>query len=273
MSDVPQIRSDNLLTFMLEGEVELGSFARALAAFNKLIAQLSIEAGGEIDWTLDDLVYSSAVTVIRGNSKEPERVERVVKDYVSIGRALQRNQPIQRSSAIVRPARMIGRMVGHAKGVKAVRFETAHEEAIISQPPKRIQQPKSGLVFVSGKLALVDAALDEPQGAYGAIEGVVQTLTNRYGLRFTLYDSLHDRAVSFYLQPGQEEMMRDNWGKRCVVEGWVTRDPNDGHPIAIRRVTKVTPIEEGDYRQARGALPMRQGGLLPEQVIRQLRDD
>jgi hypothetical protein len=272
MSDVPQIRSDNLLTFMLEGEVELESFARALAEFNKLIAQLSIEAGGEIDWTLDDLVYSSAVTVIRGKSKEPQRVERVVKDYVSIGRALQRNQPIGRSSAIVRPAKAIGRMIGRAKGVKAVRFETAHEEAIISQPPKRIQRLKPAIISVSGQLVLAEAAIDEPQGAYGAIDGVVQTLTNRYGLRFTLYDSLHDRAVSCYLQPGQEEMMRDNWGRRCAVEGWVTRDPNDGHPVAIRRVTRVTPIEEGDYRQARGVLPM-QGGLLPEQVIRQLRDD
>jgi hypothetical protein len=261
MSDVPQISSDNLLTFMLEGEVELESFARALAAFNKLIAQLSIEAGGEIDWTLDDLVYSSAITVIRGNSKEPQRVERVVRDYVSIGRALQQNQPIRRSPAIVRPARMIGRMVGHTKGV-----------TIISQPPKRIRQSHA-LVSLSGQLILDEATFDEPFGAYGAIEGVVQTLTNRYGLRFTLYDSLNDRAVSCYLQLGQEDIMRDSWGKRCVVEGWITRDPKDGHPIAIRRVTKVTPIEEGDYRLARGVLPISQGGLLPEQVIRQLRDD
>lgn len=54
--------------------------------------------------------------------------------------------------------------------------------------------------------------------AYSAIEGVVQTLTSRRGLRFTLFDSLHDQAVSCYLEDGQEELMRGVWGRRAKAK-------------------------------------------------------
>ena len=43
---------------------------------------------------------------------------------------------------------------------------------------------------------------------YGAIEGRVQSLSQRKGLRFTLYYQEFDRAVSCYLSEGQEERMR-----------------------------------------------------------------
>ena len=60
--------------------------------------------------------------------------------------------------------------------------------------------------------------------ALGSIEGIVHTLQRREGLVFALYDSLLDRRVLCYLQPEQEEKMREIWGKRVRVTGSISRD-------------------------------------------------
>jgi len=265
--------SDDTLTFMLEGEVSLESFAQAVTAFNKLVAGLTAEAGGEIEWSLDDLVYSSAIASVRGRSPKPERVAKVVQDYVEVGRALQHNTSLKWSAVVVRSARSIARLVGQPHGPRAVRFETAREESIVSHPPKRSRALAQGSLLVAPLTPQQAIELGEPLGAYGGIEGTVQTLTNRRGLRFTLYDSLNDRAVSCYLKKGQEEMMRGAWGKQAIVEGWVTRDPSDGHPLAIRDVSNVTLLDEGDYASARAIIPFKADDALPEEIIRRLRDD
>jgi hypothetical protein len=265
----PTLVSDTI-TFMLEGNVSLDSFAEALIAFNKLVVGLSNEAGGAIEWTLDDLNYSSAITVVRGSSPAPGRVSKVIRDYVEVGRALQRNQPIKRSPSIARPAKTIRRIVQRGHGLRAVRFETAEAEAIIAPPAKQVATPL--LPFASGYISTATSVAD-PIVAYGAVEGLVQTLTNRKGLRFTLYDSLNDRAVSCYLESGYENIMRDAWGRRAIVEGWITRDPSSGNPITIRHVTTVEIAEEGDYTKARAILPISAGDLSPEDAIRRSRDD
>jgi hypothetical protein len=111
-----------------------------------------------------------------------------------------------------------------------------------------------------------------PIVAYGAIEGVVQTLTNRRELRFTLYDSLQDRAVVCHLHEGQEDLMRNAWGKRVIVQGFVTRDGLNGRPLQISRITDVIPVIAGDYKKGRGALKSAADAEKPEDVIRRLRD-
>ena len=244
------------MTLALSGNVPFDSFAKAMSSFNLLVSALGTEhdAGGDIQWFVDALEKSSALATIRGESTKPEKVEAVVDGYSQIATALETKRPMPAYQA---------RTLGHAKDIVAllnehitsVRFETAIEEHIISSPP---------LVEVSGSLS----------PAYGAIEGRVQTLTNRQSLRFTLYDSFHDRAVSCYVVEGYEEIMRESWDKRAVVEGLVTRDPSTGRPLAIRQVThvRVLPEVEGDYRQARAAIPYVEDGPVPEQVIRRLRD-
>jgi hypothetical protein len=111
--------------------------------------------------------------------------------------------------------------------------------------------------------------------AFGAVEGRVQTLSSRGGLRFTLYDSLHDRAVSCYLAEGHEDIMRDAWGRLAVVQGLVKRDPRTGRPVTIREVRSVELLGERsphDYKRARAAIPLPEGARRAEDVIRQLRD-
>jgi hypothetical protein len=150
-------------------------------------------------------------------------------------------------------------------------LETAEREAVITSRPSRKRQ-KGALA-----LATVATTATEPAqqncAAFGAIEGTVQTLTSRHGLRFTIYDSLNDRAVSCYLEPGHEDIMREVWGKRAIIQGWITRDLIDGHPLAVRHITDVTPITtEGDYTKARAILPLGPDDPSPVGAIRRLRD-
>ena len=112
--------------------------------------------------------------------------------------------------------------------------------------------------------------------AYGAIEGVVQALSMRRGLRFTLYDTIFDKAVSCYLKEGRESIMRDAWGRRAIVEGTVARDSDTVRAVTVRQVSGVEIMpdpEPGSYRLARAVSPRRpDDGLLPEDRIRRLRD-
>ena len=246
---------NNTMTLALSGDVPFDSFAKAMSSFNLLVSFLGTEhdAGGDIRWFVDALEKSSALATIRGESTKPNKVEAVVNGYTQIATALETGRPMPTYRA---------RTLGYAKDIVAllnehitsVRFETAIEEHIVTSPP-----------FV-GAVPL--------RPAYGAVEGRVQTLTNRQSLRFTLFDSFHDRAVSCYVVEGYEEIMRESWDKRAVVEGLVTRDPSTGRPLAVRQVThiRMLPDEEGDYRKARGAIPYVEGGPAPEEVIRRLRD-
>jgi len=84
--------------------------------------------------------------------------------------------------------------------VEALRYETAEIDAVISAEPE--DRPRSTVIE-----------------AYGAIEGRVQTLSRHGGLRFTLYDTLNNRAVSCYLaEDFDQELMRNAWGRRAIVE-------------------------------------------------------
>ena len=103
-------RGDNTITFMMEGDVSLQSFAEGLNAFNKLVIGLTREIAGEIDWKLYELSYSSAIAVIQGNSYKPESVAQVVERYIEVGRKLERGVPIRRTPAVNRSAGILRRI-------------------------------------------------------------------------------------------------------------------------------------------------------------------
>ena len=126
-----------------------------------------------------------------------------------------------------------------------------HVAAIRLETESRITLTKDQQFQVSQQAPLV---------SLGAVEGRIQALSSRRGLRFTLYDIIEDRAVGCYLQPGEEGMMRELWGRRAIVEGEVRRDPQSGRPTKIRRVTAVEPVPEDpaprSWREvARGTRP------------------
>lgn len=244
------------ITLVLNGEITFRDFATAVSNFETLVQALSQELGvaDKVEWFIHDLQVSSAKATVRGETDVIEQAERVVKAYQSIGEALQAGRRPDFSEQVVRAANGITNILSDR--VTSIRFETPDSDVTISAQPD---------------IALASATVK----SYGAIEGRVQTLSNRKGLRFNLYDTLHDRAVSCYLQEGKEDLMREVWGKRVVVKGEISRERLSGRPVVVRQITDIRVLpetERGSYLEARGAAPRKPGTPMPEEVIRRLRD-
>lgn len=244
------------MTLALGGDVPLDQFADTMERFHRLIDLLSREVGGdaEIAWTVEELSAGSAIVTVLGQAQVAETAERIGRAYSAIGRALELEEPIPYSPRIAEAARSITRVLNGK--ITSIRFEAMSEVATVTS-----EQP----------LSQAPAIL----GAWGAIEGRVETLTSRRYLGFTLYDSLHDRAVSCRLAADQADLVREAWGRRVVVRGWVRRDPASRRPVFIdpvRSIEVLAEVEPGSYRRARGVAPAAPDEGSPEVAIRRLRD-
>lgn len=246
----------NTLTLALDGEITSAQFAKAMTNLDKLVRAITAGVGAnkDVEWVIDDLQKSSAIATLRAVTDSPEKAEQAIQVYEQVGQALSDGLPSPFSKRIDDSARALVGVLGG--GITSIKFETARHDVLITSAPS-----------APAARAISDA--------YGAVEGRIQTLTNRTSLRFTLYDTLHDKGVSCYLDEGQEERMRGLWGKMAVVEGLVSRSPASGRPLTIRSIMRIerTPEEpEGDYTRAIGVISIPEGAPMPEEVIRRMRD-
>ena len=253
------MRGDRV-TLALQGEVTLGAFADAVTHFSRLVEALSrdVAVNAEIRWVITELEAGSALTTAQGVG-ELDVVASVSSAYIDVGRSLERGVLPPFSKLVQEEARELISVIN--RGVEAVRFETPDADATIRR-----------LELALEAAPIVEATEPQP-AAYGGVQGRVQTLTSRGRLRFTLYDTLFDKAVSCYLEQGQEDIMRDVWGRVAVVEGTVSRDSVTGRPQVIRAVRNVTVVREtspDSYASTRGILP--RGEAEPEIAVRALRD-
>lgn len=252
---------DDTLTLALDGQVTLDDFARAISRFHGLVVALSRDAPGAetIVWEVSDLQVGSAIAGVTGRGPA-SGVELVVREYERLGEELERRGPLNFSSHVQAEARGLVELINGR--IESIRMETARVDHVIG----------------GGELsqAQVPEVPSFPRTALGAIQGTIQTISSRGGLKFTLYDLMHKRAISCYLPPGSEDLMRDAWEKNAIVHGIVRRDPATGRPTSIREVSRVETVPEsgpGDWRLAEGAAPRRPGDdLSPEEAIRLIRD-
>lgn len=248
------------ITLRLSGDVRLEDYLVAMGQFRALIAALNedVARGIKVEWSIDELMAGSAAATIRGDVSEEAlqpAVEAIVRAYEDVGVRMQSGQEIPYSPRAVDAAYGI---TGVLNGrIDEITFETDEMEAFVTNTVNwSASRPRQTAYY-----------------SYGAIEGRVQTLSSRHTLTFTLYD-VFGNAIQCRLRKGDEEMMRDAWERWVVVEGKVRRDA-EGKPKSIRQITAVEAIDEGepgDYRQARGAVPIGPNALSSEETIRQLRD-
>jgi hypothetical protein len=248
--------AENTLTLALGGNVSLDIFAQTMGNFEKLVDLLTKYVGGGagVSWVVEDLSPGSTIVTIRGEAPEPEVVQKVGRAYVIIGHSLERGDPIPYSPEIVKAAESITQILNGQ--VTSIQFEAGNEVATVT----------SG-VLVEQAAGLV--------GAYGSVEGRIETLTHRRWLGFTLYDLLHDRGIRCYLEPEQADLARGAWDQRVVVQGWIRRDPATGLPVSISPVLSIEPVPErepGSFLRARGIAPAGPNEPSPEEAIRRIRD-
>lgn len=247
--------AETTLTVVLGGDVPLDLFAESMQRFRQLIDALTQEVSGKanIVWVVDDLAGGSAIATIRGDADQEDDVERVVRAYAVVGRALERHEVIPYSLKVQGVARSLTSVLNGK--ITSIRFETGDGASTVTSGTSH--EPRANLA------------------AFGAVEGRVETLRSRRRKSFTLYDSLNDLAVYCLLRPDQGELVRDAWDKRVIVEGWIKREPTSGRPVEISPVENVTILPEvvpGSYRRARAIAPARSGDEPPEALIRRLRD-
>lgn len=245
------------VTLSLEGNIPMAEFADAFDGLRKLLESLSREIARdtEIEWLIDYLEAGSATVTVRGESTSADAVEMVTSAYLTVGQAQERGAAIPYSARVRSAAEWITAVLDGQ--IHTVRFETEEGDATVYSPT----------AIKSDRKVI---------GSYGAVTGRIQTLSNRGSLHFTLYDVLRDKAVSCYLEPDSEEMMRGVWGKLAIAEGWVSRDPESGRPLSVRHVRRVTPRPEvapGSFREARGAIAFPPGSPSGTELIRRQRDE
>lgn len=230
---------DDIVTLRLDGEVSIDHFATAVNALDGLLKSLSSEITGSpasVRWRIVELSASSAVTTIRGTAEDPTDVPPIITAYSIIGQALQNHSDIPYSEDICRRAASIASLVNGE--ITAIHFTSPRGQHIVREPPKRQEET---------------VAVD----SFGAVEGRIRTLSDRQNLKFMLYDSLFDSAVTCFLSPEKADEARRLWRERVVVEGIVRRDPHSGIPTQIRNIRaihKMPSAAPGSYREARGAL-------------------
>lgn len=248
------------VTVALEGpDISLDSFVETVTALRALLKDLSAEVapGSQLAWDVEDLQRGSAITTVRGRaiSGDPDDVGRVSRAYEAIGDALDRRSPIPYSEVIRRRVTALTAVLNDH--VPALRLETANRDfTILKEGLQPVRQPRQAVTL-------------------GAVEGRIETLSKHRSLRFTLYDTLDNRAVACYLNPGEEDRVHMLWGHRAIVEGNVYRDPLSGRPTTIREITAVVPVPESDpdeWRTAEGALADIWDGESAGEAIRRIRD-
>jgi hypothetical protein len=243
--------------------VSFAKFADAVANFRALIDSLSLQVDPDrgIEWEIEALEKSSAIVAVRGRSQHRDAdVQQVITEFEGVARALQSGGPVAGSARTVHAAMELVRLIDAE--LEEVRLQTPDEDFLI-------RHATAELLPVPSVLPL------HAKPAYGAIEGRIQTMSNRGGVRFTLFDTLNDRAVQCYLYQDQQHLIENMWGRRASVEGLVTRDPATGRPLSIRRITNIEALPEDDanrWRNARGASPSL-SHLSPEAAIRKVRDE
>jgi len=248
---------DNSMTLSLAGDVTLAALATAINGWSDLVSALAedVAGGASIEWAVEDLRPGSATATVIGASPVESAVPRVIRAYGVVGDAMEKGKVIPYSDRVSRSARAIVAILDGA--VTSVSFLTAESESVVvTRSPEPGPRPAIHL-------------------SLGTITGTVDTLSRRRGLKFTLYDDLFDRAIACYLASGQEDMIRDAWGRHVAVTGLISREPFRGMPISLREIQRIRQVPEpppGGFRDAMGVLPVTCEADRADLVIRRMRD-
>lgn len=242
------------MTFRLDGEVTIEKLSDAFVRFQAVLRALETEQDARVRWVLAGLDYGSATATARAEPLDDESVAKIpamTDRYVAAARQVSRGEFDGRPLL-----RVVRNLTDVADDNNRIILENADDDVIFTGP-----------------VALAPTtAVPQTTKSLGTVRGRVETLSHRKGLRFTLYALTGDRPVSCYLQADHEDDMRDAWGHIADVTGVVTRDADTGRPLAVRRVTSVDIVREGDamgFLRAQGVV----GGSEPaERVIRRIRD-
>lgn len=249
----------------VQGTVTIPEYARALALMSRMLAALTkFRAGtGALSWEVESLSGTSANTLARGNPRRHGKIvqlRQVVTDWAVVGDKMRTGAPAREYPEDVQAAcEGFRELVSNDRTeITKLWFENPLREVPVLRLVDRRPDPEADLMV-----------------SYGSVRGWVEAITKHAGLRFTLYDRLHHKAVSCYVAEGNQELLRNLWGRYVAVEGIVRRERESGRVISVREIVHAAPEKEGKpdaWRAAVGCAPSKPGDISSEEAIRRVRD-
>lgn len=221
-------KSADDLTLEIDGKISAAKFRQAVNAFLDLVDEVTRSMSGPtptLRWI---------VTVESGSARLRARPEQIAKQ----GR---------RAPAVARAVegglRLLGRRAQRPKHFSGKALQRIRELAKVPDghdvTRATVRVGSSAVDVVPKTAENVETLLSPRYREIGTVEGRLQTLSDRGGVHFVIYDALTDDPVRCIVDPGQVDMALRAWRKRVAVTG-LLRYRKDGEPISI----DVEDIEE-----------------------------
>lgn len=260
----PSERSSNReLTLQLDGNPDASKFASFIYNSTSLVNALSNSVlkgqhrrRNKLRWYANNVSITGGAEVsYEAPNSDPQKFELVESAFFEVGNALRYGGDIPYSQSVADYASRLRKIV--RDDVESLIFINQKNEAIVRRDIEVASAPSA-------------------IAAYDEVEGRIETISSRKGLRFILYDSYFDRAVTCYLDdPETASDLTDYFGKVVRVMGLVTRDSGTDRPFKIKNigVRGITLVEKPEYswRDAENIIQFTPE-LTPEGYIRKLRD-
>lgn len=249
------------LTLQLNGSPDADKFATFVSSSRTLIKGISNivvkghrRKANRLHWYPSSAsINGAAIISYEAPGSDPESFMEVEHAFFQVGNALRSGSDIHFTHVVEESASRLRKLVDG--DIESLVFMTQQSETIVKQQVEPDNTPSA------------ISAFDE-------VEGRIETISSRKGLRFILYDSYFDKAVTCYVNDSESEQeLTYYFGKVVRVMGLVTRDPESDRPYKIKDIEQVTLVEPPKYswRDAKNSLQFS-GELTPERFIRNLRD-
>lgn len=119
--------------------------------------------------------------------------------------------------------------------------------------------------------------IESPILTIGSVGGRIEPAPTLPRGRFVLHGTRWSGGVACTVAPNRDDLLADAWGRRAYVVGRIVRERETNRPLAVDDVTEITLLPEaepGDFlRAVEGIAPAPPGSPLPEERIRQTRDE
>jgi hypothetical protein len=235
------------LTLEIDGKsVSPDKFLRSVRAFFTILNEVTTKVAGKrggVQWKVKVKEGSNLVGVVPEAGHDPVVVARIISTMSGGLSELEdrASLPHHFSERAMKGLRDLGAVVG----------TTVADDTTV-----RVWARKEPLPITHKSVAHVAQLIASEHEDYGSIEGKLQTVTERGGLQFVVYEPLWDQAVRCYIPERLIDTAMANFRNRVEVYGLI-KYRKDGKPLSIHvdDIIAFPPKERiPSFREVRGIL-------------------
>lgn len=222
---MPTPKNQDSLSLRLKGDLPIEKFEKAVGAFFALIKEVTKTAlhdDQRIRWTVSVRAGSAIVSAIPHYkpdvADQAAQILRIIPEGIKAMERGTEEMPVGFTREAVKSVRTLASVRGlKGSDVTSIDVGSGKERSIVT----------------AKSFATAESLVGGQRQSYGSIEGKMQTITERGGFRFVVYDSLFDRKVDCFIDEELMEKAVANFRKRVRVSGLVQFD-RFGDPVSIK---------------------------------------